>query len=60
MTENKDKQKSNEREMTAQDVADHFGVSRQAIADIEKRALMKCRKIIRLTSMMKPTDILPD
>lgn len=45
---------------TLQSIADEMGITRQAVAEIEKRALMKCRKIIRRTSQIEASDILPD
>ena len=57
MTEDKDK-KRYDMEMTAQDVADHFGVSRQAIADTERKALKKASKMIR--AKFDKQDLLPD
>lgn len=55
-----DNTKSSDYPRTLQSIADEMGISRQAVADIEKRALMKCRKIIRMTSMIESSDILPD
>lgn len=57
MTEDKDKKKY-DMEMTAQDVADEMGVSRQTIADIERRALKKIRKMLK--AKFDKQDLLPD
>lgn len=57
MTDNKDKKKY-DMEMTAQDVADEMGVSRQTIADIERRALKKIRKMLK--AKFDKQDLLPD
>lgn len=57
MTEDKDKKKY-DMEMTAQDVADEMGVSRQTIADIERRALKKIRKMLK--AKFNKQDLLPD
>lgn len=57
MTDNKDKKKY-DMEMTAQDVADELGVSRQTIADIERRALKKIRKMLK--AKFDKQDLLPD
>lgn len=45
--------------MTAQEVADHLGVSRQAIADIEKKVLRKLRKRL-IEKGIEAHNILPD
>lgn len=45
--------------MTAQEVADHLGVSRQLVADIENRVLKKIRKRM-LEKGIQAWDILPD
>lgn len=59
MTEEKDEyQKHSDREMTAQEVADHLGVTRQNVADIEKRALRKALKMLQWK--LDKQDILPD
>lgn len=34
-------------EMTREEIGKHFGVSRQTIADIEKKALLKLRRALR-------------
>lgn len=57
MTDSAEKRKY-DMEMTAQEVADHFGVSRQAIADIERKALVKARKLIE--RKLNKQDIIPD
>jgi DNA-directed RNA polymerase specialized sigma subunit len=57
MTDDKDKKKY-DMEMTAQDVADEMGVSRQTIADIERRALKKIRKMLK--AKFDKQDLLPD
>lgn len=55
---NKEKQKTLDREMAAEEVAKEFGVSRQQIANIERRALAKARKIIERKLSLQ--DIIPD
>ena len=57
MTEPNEKKKY-DMEMTAQDVADEMGVSRQTIADIERRALKKIRKMLK--AKFDKQDLLPD
>lgn len=44
--------------MACEEIAQQFGVSRQAIADIERKALAKARKIIE--RKLKAQDIIPD
>lgn len=57
MTDDKDKKKY-DMEMTAQEVADYFGVSRQAIADTERKALKKALKLLK--AKFDKQDLLPD
>lgn len=57
MTEPNEKKKY-DMEMTAEDVAKEFGVSRQQIANIERRALAKARKLIE--RKLNKQDIIPD
>jgi DNA-directed RNA polymerase sigma subunit (sigma70/sigma32) len=57
MTDPNEKKKY-DMEMTAEDVAKVFGVSRQQIANIEKRALAKARKLIE--RKLNKQDIIPD
>lgn len=59
MTDNKkERQQPNEREMSAQEVADHFGISRVAVLDIERRALRKAYE--KLKWQFEKQDIIPD
>jgi len=59
MNDDKD-EPANNHPRTLQSIADELGITRQAVAEIEKRALMKCRKILRRMRLINKNDILPD
>ena len=58
MNYDKDEPKDNN-PRTLQSIADELGITRQAVAEIEKRALIKCRKIMKSRKMISKSDILP-
>lgn len=56
--EYKDKVKGKLTEMTTQEVADHLGISRHAVTQMENKALAKARRLIK--ARLNKQDILPD
>lgn len=43
--------------MTQQQVADHFGISREAVSQIEKRGFAKFRRILFMKYRIKRDDL---